>query len=117
MTTATQTGNSDILSYQLLWDNNSGTTSIIVMDELVLSYLIEGLDEGFDYKFIVLARNVYGYGQPSDEVTIRASDVPDAMSMVNTISVGTELLIVWSAPPNGGDPISEYQLELFIPST
>lgn len=89
MTTSSQTGNSAILGYQLLWDNGSGTTDIIAVTTTSLSHLIEGLDESTDYKFRVVAKNVYGYGDPSDEVIIRASDVPDAMAMVNTISIGT----------------------------
>ena len=117
MVTAEETGNSPILSYQLIWDNKSGTTDITVIESDTLSHLIEGLDEGSDYKFIVVAKNVYGYGPPSDEVIIRASDVPDAMSTVNIVSIGDELQFFWTEPNNGGDAITEYQLELYIPST
>ena len=116
-TTAEETGNSEILSYQLVWDNASGTINIIVSDTNSLNRLIEGLDQGVDYKFHVLARNVYGYGPASSEVQIRASDVPDAMQMVSTLSIGTELQILWNEPNNGGDTITEYQLELYIPQT
>ena len=91
LTTAEETGNTAIVSYQLLWDNNSGTSDIVLHESDTLSFLVDSLAEGSDYKFRVIARNVYGYGETSDEVTIRASDVPDAMSMVNIISVETEL--------------------------
>ena len=87
LTTAEETGNTAIVSYQLLWDNNSGTADIVLHESDTLSFLVDSLAEGSDYKFRVIARNVYGYGETSDEVTIRASDVPDAMSMVNIISV------------------------------
>ena len=96
LTTPLEIGNSPILSYMLLWDNNSGSVDITVTDSDTLTSLITGLDQGNDYKFKVSARNIYGYGPFSDEVTIRASDVPDAMSMVNIISVAQELKIVWA---------------------
>lgn len=75
----------------LIWDNNSGDVDIAVIDSLDYSNLITGLDQGLDYKFQVRAKNVYGYGPLSDVVTIRASDVPDAMQMVNIISIAQEL--------------------------
>ena len=34
------TGNSDILAYQLTWDNNSGNTDIILVEADILSYLV-----------------------------------------------------------------------------
>lgn len=39
------------------------------------------------------------------------------MQMVNIISIAQELQIFWVKPDNGGDTITEYQLELYIPST
>ena len=91
MTSVTATGASPIISYELLWDNNSGTIDISAAETSSLSHLLTGLDQGLDYKFQVRARNIYGYGEVSDEVSIRAADVPDAMNTVNVISANTEL--------------------------
>jgi hypothetical protein len=116
LTTAEETGNSDILSYQVYWDNGDDAAAdldILLEDDLVLSRTVYNLQQGKDYRFKVRARNIYGYGDYSDVATIRASDVPDAMDIVNTIQVGTEILVVWSAPPDGGDTITAYQIDLY----
>lgn len=49
--TAPATGNSDILSYNLFWDNGSGTVDIELTDSLVTSYTVSGLTGGLTYKF------------------------------------------------------------------
>jgi len=61
--TGTQTGNSPILSYNLYWDNASGSTVYELEDELVTTFTVTGLTGGQNYSFKVRARNVYGYGQ------------------------------------------------------
>ncbi len=43
---------------------------------LGLSYTKAGLATGTDYKFRVRASNSFGWGPYSDEVTIRADEVP-----------------------------------------
>ena len=44
--TGTSRGNSDILSYNLYWDNGSGTTNLQLTDSLVTSYTILGVTGG-----------------------------------------------------------------------
>ena len=44
--TGTSSGNSDILSYNLYWDNGSGTTTIQLTDSLVTSWSVNGLVNG-----------------------------------------------------------------------
>jgi len=75
--TLTATGNSDILSYNLYWDNGSGTTNIELTDSLVTSFTVSGLTGGATYLFKVRAKNIYGYGAFSSELPIVPSDVPD----------------------------------------
>jgi hypothetical protein len=60
---------------------------------------------------------VYGFGDYSDIALIRASSVPDTMSMVNTIIVGTDILINWQPPADGGDGISAYEVEIYVPQS
>jgi hypothetical protein len=102
-----------------MWDNGlgGGDATLVAEDGLVSTATIIGLTQGQDYLFKVRARNVYGYGEFSDFVTIRASSVPDTMEMINTVSVNREIIIRWEAPPSGGDDISAYEVELLIPST
>jgi len=70
-----------------MWDNNSGNTNIIAIDSLVLSTILVGLTEGYNYNFKVCAKNIYGYGPFSDVFTIKASEVPDTMNTVSTAQV------------------------------
>jgi hypothetical protein len=65
------------LSYNLYWDNASGTTVYELVDSLVTSFTVTGLTGGLNYSFKVRARNVYGYGQQfSTELLVQASDLP-----------------------------------------
>lgn len=84
--TGSATGNSAILSYNLYWDNGSGTTNIAALDTLVTTYTFSGLTTGTTYKFMVRARNIYGYGAFSSTTSILAAGVPPTMSAVTTTS-------------------------------
>jgi hypothetical protein len=85
LTEELEIGFSPITSYQLVWDSASGNTNVIASQNLKLTKLLTGLLRGQDYKFKVRAENVYGYGEFSDVVTIRASYVPDTMLPVSSI--------------------------------
>lgn len=62
-------GNSDILTYQLYYDNNSGTVDQLYVQTTDTSVKVNGLTTGLAYKFTVTATNVYGESTPSSEVT------------------------------------------------
>ena len=87
LTSTAEIGDSEITSYQLVWDSgNAGLATIIASQNLELSKILNGLTRGQDYQFKIRAQNVYGYGEFSDLQTIRASSVPDTMIMVNSVS-------------------------------
>jgi hypothetical protein len=65
-----------------------------------------------NYLFKVRAKNVYGYGDYSDTVTIRTSDVPDVMTPVTTISVMTTVVISWTEAADSGEPIDLYDIKI-----
>jgi hypothetical protein len=87
--TAPATGNSNIISYNLYWDNGLGEITIELADSLITEYSLTGLIGGTFYKFQVRAKNIYGYGERSDTTVIEASDVPDVMSIIETSIEGT----------------------------
>jgi hypothetical protein len=78
--TGTSTGGSAITSYNLYWDNNSGTPSISLLDSLVTTDTITGLTAGNTYIFKVRAKNIYGPGPFSSSVSITVSAVPNTMT-------------------------------------
>ena len=43
MTTGLTSGNSPILSYTLYWDDGTGTVNIPLVEDLITSYLIDGI--------------------------------------------------------------------------
>ena len=59
--TSPNNGDSDILAYELRWDNGLGTTpSIELSNVLTTSYVVTGITAGTQYQFDIRARNVYG---------------------------------------------------------
>jgi hypothetical protein len=78
----TENGGSQILSYNLQWDAGNGvvnvnlegySTAYLHSDLIVTS----GVSAGTLYKFRYRARNVYGWGDFSEEVTIKAARQPE----------------------------------------
>lgn len=110
-------GNSPILSYRLWWDSQTGTTSITLVEGMLFSYTIVGLLSHAPYKFRVQARNIYGYGALSDEVTITTTDVPHIMDPVVTAQFEDDVKLTWTEPLTGGNSILDYTVKLFIPVT
>jgi len=75
--TGSTTGNSQILTYALYFDDNTGTTNIELDEVSVTNYIVDGLTGGLIYKLKVAASNIYGFGEFSDELSVLTSDVPD----------------------------------------
>jgi len=44
--TGLQTGNSEILGYVLYFDNSTGTTNLLLIETLSLTYIVSGLTGG-----------------------------------------------------------------------
>lgn len=71
-------GGSEILSYNLQWDAGSGVVDVNLAGystAYLHSYLpvTSGVTAGALYNFRYRARNVYGWGVFSDQVTIKAA--------------------------------------------
>jgi len=98
LVTALDRGNSPILGYRLFWDNNSGVTSVFVTEGMLFSYTILGILQHQPYKFKVQARNIYGYGDFSDEATIMTTDIPHIMDPLGSWYNGNDVRITWSEP-------------------
>jgi hypothetical protein len=74
-----------------------------------LSYLQTGLTTGDDYKFRVRASNEFGWGPYSQEVSIRADEVPATIDPITTTAQTIYVRIDWSLVSlDYGSPVLEY---------
>jgi hypothetical protein len=104
------TGNSAITAYELYWDNNSGTSNILLTSSTAASHTVSGLVGGKAYKFKVRSQNIYGESAFTSELTVTASSVP-AQPAAPSTSIGaaaTDIVITWSAPDDNHNSITGY---------
>lgn len=75
-------------------------------------YVATGLTKGRTYKFRYRAKNVNGWGEFSNEVSILAADAPDAPSFPTMTSVDATNLVLqlYSSHNNGGSIVTDYHL-------
>jgi hypothetical protein len=80
-----------------------------------------GVTTGLYYRVRYSARNIIGYGPVSPIAYILAADVPDTpfvsstedSTMLTADIVETNLVIVFTLPPNGGSPILQGQVVIY----
>lgn len=118
----TRIGMSPVTSYNLWWDEGSNGEfwySLIGIDEPVLTQTVflvtKNILEGQYYKFKIRAKNIWGWGEFSPIVTIRASTFPSAVTPITTSydEVTGGVKISWAQTKNNGDPITDYKIEIF----
>lgn len=56
------------------------------------------------------AKNVYGWGPYSSEVTIKPAEVPSKMSVPTTTIDGSNVRVSFSAGVDNGETITHYQI-------
>lgn len=106
-------GNSEVTGYDLRWDSASGSTIYQLSESLSTSYTVTGLTAGITYKYKVRAKNIYGYGTYSTDVSFIASDVPSVMAILSTSLVSsTKVRISWTAPVANFAAIDQYDIRL-----
>lgn len=101
-------GDSNILSYNLYWDNGTGVTNIELVDANLTQFTVSALTGGLNYKFKVRARNVYGYGNFSTEYIVAATDFPGKPPIANVSILSTNVTITWVAPQSHFAVIDSY---------
>lgn len=102
-------GGKPILDYKVWYDQ--GTSSYVALTTVTSeSYTATGLTPGNTYKFKVQSRNSVGYSTYSNEVSVLAAQVPDQPATPTTTVSFETVVVVFSAPYNGGSTITEYQI-------
>jgi hypothetical protein len=106
------TGGAPILDYEVVYEKE-GDADWISLSTTVTTTSYQTTVElvgGENYLFKVRTRNSVGYSQYSTSVTIRAARIPDAPTNVDTSVVDGYSVISWTAPYNGGTPITAYHI-------
>lgn len=111
--TGDATGGSPILSYQIeyaLSGSGSWTTlGGLSPSSLVTQYTVTGLTNGQLYDARCRAQNLHGWGDYSDVSTLLAAEVPVKISPPATSThSGSQVVIAWTKPADGGSPITGY---------
>ena len=99
----TTAGNSPVLSYSLEWDegNSLASSFTVLIDSLVTSHTVNGVTGGQTYRFKVRARNIYGYGDPSEVLSVIPDDKPGKVDIPTVILSpldATDVQITWLEP-------------------
>jgi hypothetical protein len=107
-------GGSALIDYRLWSDGaTSGVTFTEVASAIsVTTYTVESLTQGQTYQFKVEARNAYGYSAFSNTVSIITAQEPAQPVAPVTTWSPDDVVISWSAPDNGGSPITGYTLSI-----
>jgi hypothetical protein len=71
---------------------------------------VTGLTKGKTYAFRVQARNSYGLSDPSSVLSVLAAQIPAIPSAPTTTVSGTNVIVRWTAPDNGGSVITAYSI-------
>lgn len=111
-------GGSDIVSYNLQFDNATSETTWTDLIgspaySLLTSYqLTSNLVGGAYYNFRLRVANKYGFSSFSPVVRIMAAKVPDDIAVaVSSSLTGTQVSFSWIIPANGGSSILSYLVE------
>ena len=107
------TGGSQITDYKVQWKSGTdGYDPATRQDEPGASpHTIDQLANGTEYTVQVIAVTTAGDGSPSTEAKGTPSRKPDAPIIQSVTPGHTQLVVNWSEPANGGNPITNYKIE------
>ena len=106
-------GGSPITGYQLQYSSNGGAWTPSAPLTATSGQPVLGLVNGTAYIFQVRAVNAVGesaWSQPSGPVT--PATVP-GLPTVTAVSGNAQATVSWTAPANGGSPITRYELQYY----
>ena len=106
-------GGSAESDYRIWTDLATGSTfTILATGVTSLSYTITSLSQGLTYQLKVEARNAYGFSVYSNSVSILTAQVPSQPVAPTTTWSPDNVIVDWTAPDDGGSPITGYTISL-----
>jgi hypothetical protein len=110
-------GSSSVIAYSLLWDEADATKTLTEFKELtnaaVTSFTVNSVIGGKTYRFMVRARNIYGYGANSTVTTVIPDDKPGKtlpVTVALNAATPTEVEISWPKPDDHSAVINGYEV-------
>lgn len=111
------TGSATIESYNLQLDDGTNPWLDILGDGVTYPYqtgtsviIVDSIIPGHSYQIRVRAYNAHGWSAWSEELTIKASDVPDKPAAPTTNINNHNILVLWADPFDGYDDIDAYSI-------
>ena len=109
----TSNGGSPLIDYRISAKTGANAYTVLASGISTTSYTASSLTAGAVYTFIIEARSLVGYSTTSSEFSIRAAARPSTpTSPVTSVVSNTGVTITWSAPFNGGSPITSYTIKI-----
>ncbi len=107
-------GRTSVIGYDVFMGTTSGGESPTALNGAPTagtSYTVSSLTNGTKYYFTVVAVNSVGPSLPSGEVSATPSNTkPGVPSQVKAVSGNGSIDLTWTAPSNGGSPITGYNV-------
>lgn len=100
-------GGTAVLDFRVYYTLDSDNSFTELASSIILEHYttVVSLVAGANYKFKVQARNAFGYSLWSDELIIRAAEIPLSPVSVYTIVDGDNVNINWTPDYDGGSPV------------
>ena len=109
----TYDGGSPIIDYRLSYRMGSDSYVVLATGVLPASFTATSLTADTIYTFKIESRNLIGYSVFSPEISIRAAARPSLPVAPATATISnTGVIIQWTAPYNGGSPITSYTVTI-----
>jgi hypothetical protein len=111
--TAPSDGGDPITGYKIERRIGAGAWAPLVADTgtTATTYSDTTVFPGTQYGYRVSAINGVGAGPVSIEATATANNVPAPVTGLSATAVGSQIDLAWTAPSDGGDPITGYIIE------
>ena len=107
-------GGSPITGYKIEWTvkgQNIWTSKPVTDPNALEGSIDQALTNGTEYTVQVIAINTVGDSQPSNQMHDTPSTTPNAPTITDVTGGNKQLVVTWSEPANGGDPITKYKVE------
>lgn len=109
------TGGSPIISYQIDYDKSTNAAEWQELkgfssNDISLSAIKTGLIISQPYQVRYRAKNIFGWGEYSERITILTIMVPNQPAPVTTGVVGANVKFMWTQPSSNGSAITSYNL-------